>query len=443
MRALPVSLRWCAALALTASLFVGACQRDKAKKNEAGGSTGNVATITVKDLGQPGPDGVYDIDSKDILKREKTAPSVDVKHVLIGWDKLADAYGGQMDPRAAKRSNQDAAILAKQIEAQLKAAPDQIDALIKQHGEDPGAKSGEPYQISADAPFVPEFKNLGLRLEPREVGIVKTRFGYHVIERLAPPPPDPLESADILARPAGTETVIVQHVLVGWKDVPAGKQRPLDPRAQARTKADADKLAQEILAKARAPGADMKALMKEFSEDPGSKDDGKTYEVGPTTGFVQPFKDLTLRLKLDEVGLVKTVFGWHIIKRVSPPPPDPLETADIRARAPVTAKAKVKHILLGFADLNAGDPRGKKRTRAELDALVAKTVAALTKGAKIEPLMKELSEDPGSAAAGTSYDVDPNAGLVAPFKNLSLRLNVGEVGVVKTSFGFHIIQRTE
>jgi parvulin-like peptidyl-prolyl isomerase len=428
-----------AALALVALV---ACQRDKGKGNQAGGTTGNVATITVKDLGTPGPDGIYDVDSKDILARTKTADAVDVKHVLIGWDKLSDVYGPQMDPRAAKRTNEQAAILAKQIAAQLKTAPDKIDDLIKEHGEDPGAKSGEPYTLTADAPFVPEFKNLSLRLEPKEVGIVKTRFGYHVIERMPPTPPDPLVSSDILARPAGKDTVIVQHVLIGWKDVPAGKQRPLDPRAQARDKAAADKLAQEILAKVKG-GADMAALMKEFSEDPGSKDAGKPYDVGPDTPFVPEFKALALRLQLNEAGLVKTTFGWHVIKRIPPPPPDALESAEILARQPVTEKGKVKHILLGYTELNGGDDRGKKRTRAELEALVAKTVAALKKGSKIEPLMKELSEDPGSAAAGTSYDVSPDAGLVAPFKNLSLRLNVGQVGVVKTQFGFHIIQRTE
>ena len=71
------------------------------------------------------------------------------------------------------------------------------------------------------------------------------------------------------------------------------------------------------------------------------------------------------------------------------------------------------------------------------------TVAKLKKGEKIEPLMKSLSEDPGSAATGEGYDVTPDAGLVEPFKQLSLRLKVGEVGVVKTQFGIHIIQRTE
>ena len=71
------------------------------------------------------------------------------------------------------------------------------------------------------------------------------------------------------------------------------------------------------------------------------------------------------------------------------------------------------------------------------------TVAKLKKGDKIEPLMAKLSEDPGSAKSGEGYDVTPDAGLVEPFKDLSLRLNVGEVGVVKSQFGIHIIQRVE
>ena len=75
--------------------------------------------------------------------------------------------------------------------------------------------------------------------------------------------------------------------------------------------------------------------------------------------------------------------------------------------------------------------------------LVKATLARLKKGEKIEALMAELSEDPGSAKAGTGYDVSPDASLVEPFKKLSLRLKVSEVGVVKSDFGIHIIQRTE
>lgn len=421
-------------LAFVAALaLVAGCQRADKNENKSGsgGSTAKNGTSS-------------DLDSKDILGRTETSAEVDVKHVLLGWSDLAEVYGGNMDPRAAKRSNAEAAKLAKEILGKLQKDPTQIDALVKQYSEDPGSLRGDPYTVRADAPFVPEFKNLALRLKVNEAGIVKTRFGYHVMVRPAPPPPDPLASNDILARPAGTEAVQVQHVLIGWKGVPMARPNQ-DPRAAGRDKAAADKLAKEILDRVRA-GEDMAKLMKEFSEDPGSKDNGRVYDVSPNTPMVPPFKDLSLRLNLNEAGMVISGFGWHVIKRVPPPPPPPpdsLDSVDILKRAPVTQKSKVKHVLLGWAEVNAGDERGKKRTRAELETLVKKTMARLAKGEKIEPIMKELSEDPGSAATGEGYDVTPDAGLVQPFKDLGLRLQVGEVGAVKTQFGIHIIQRVE
>ncbi len=202
-------------------------------------------------------------------------------------------------------------------------------------------------------------------------------------------------------------------------------------------------MAKDLLARVQ-KGEDMAKLMKEFSEDPGSKDNARAYPVSPDAPLVEPFKNLSLRLTAGEAGLVKSPFGWHVIKRVPPPPPDPLESADILKREPVGQKVKVKHILLGWKDVNTGgDERAKKRDRAQLEKLVKDTVAKLQKGAKIEPLMKELSEDPGSAKSGEGYDVTPDAGFVEPFKNLSLRLKPNEVGVVKTDFGMHIIQRVE
>ncbi len=443
------------ALALLLAAAATGCQKDKAGSQAGTGTaTGTTAATgtgtgsgTGAALKPPGADA-KDIDSKDILARTTTADEVHVKHVLIGWKDLEKIYRGRMDPRAAARSNDEAAAFAEQVAATLRADPKAIDAQVKEHSEDPGSQMGEPYTVTAAARLMPEFKNLALRLALDEVGIVKTGYGYHVMQRVPPPPLDPLESADILARPAGTAAIQVQHILIGWKDAPANQQQAPDPRAAERTKEAADKLATEVLAKVRA-GGDMAKLMKEFSEDPGSKDSAMPYDVSPAAGMVEPFKRLSMRLDLNEAGLVKTVFGWHIIKRIPPPPPPPppppdaLDSVDILARAPVSAKGKVKHILLGWTEKNAGDPRGKARDRKTLEALVKKTVAELKKGAKIEDLMKELSEDPGSAQSGNSYDYDPNAGLVQPFKDLSLRLNVGEVGVVKTEFGIHIIKRIE
>jgi parvulin-like peptidyl-prolyl isomerase len=431
-----------------ALLIVAACQKSDPPPNQKPAGSGSAGVTVTPGSGARRPTGsgsgmqmppaapAIDLDSKDILGRTETSPEVQVKHVLIGWADLLPVYGPRMDKRAQGRTNADAAKLAQEVLAKLKAKPEDIDTLAKETSEDPGSQSGEPYTIAQDTPFVEEFKKLSLRLKEKEAGIVKTKYGYHVIERVPPPPPDPLESADILARPANTGDIEVLHVLVGWKELAAAA----DPRAKARTKADADKLAKEILAKVRA-GGDMAKIMKEFSEDPGSKDSARAYEVSPDAPLVLPFKKLSLRLKDNEAGLVKTEFGWHIIKRV---PPDSLNSSDILKRTKTFDKVKVKHILLGWKGANTNkDKRGMERERPALEKLVKDTVAKLKKGDKIEPLMKELSEDEGSAKDGKDYDVTPTAGLVPPFKNLSLRLEKNEVGVVKTQFGIHIIQRTE
>lgn len=431
--------------------MLAACQRDKppggtAAPNAGSGSAGSGSSQVGSaqagsqggvDIGQ----GIVlgkgkDIDSKDILARTETSPEVYVKHVLIAWGELVTVYRDQLDPRAAKRTNDDAVKLAQDVAAQLKANPDKIDELAKQHSEDPGSLTGDPYEVTAAGKqFVPEFKNLAIRLKEKEVGIVRTKYGYHVMVRVPPPPVDPLESADILKRPEQQGDIEVQHVLIGWKDSAANP----DPRAKARSKEDADKLAKEVLAKVKA-GADMAKLMKQYSEDPASKDTGRAYEVSANAPLVEPFKKLSLRLQVNEAGLVKTPFGWHVIKRVAP---DKLNSSDILARTDVAKQVKVKHVLLGWTGAHTDDKRGEKRTRAELEKLVQDTVAKLKKGEPIEPMMKALSEDPGSAASGEAYDVSEDAGMVPPFTNLALRLQPGEVGVVKTQFGIHIIQRVD
>jgi peptidyl-prolyl cis-trans isomerase NIMA-interacting 1 len=425
-----------------AVLLAAGCKQNKSKLDDM---PRGAKVTTQAGSGSAVEDNAINIDSKDILDRKEAADTVQVKHVLIGWDALDKIYQGRMDPRAAKRTNADAAKLAQEIADKLRKNPDSIDALVKEYSEDPGSMSGDPYEVKADAPFVPEFKALALHLKEKEVGIVKTRFGYHVMERVLPPPPDPLESAEVMARQPEPGTSTIQHVVIGWKDTQASRSGRGDPRSKDRDKAAADKLAQEVLAKVKA-GGDMTALMKEFSEDAASKDTGRSIpidEKSPMPGPFENLKKMALRLKIGEAAMVKSPLGWHVIKRLPPPPPDAIESADILKREPVTQKARVKHILLNWKDNNGGgdDPRAKTRDRATLEKLVKDTMGKLAKGEKIEGLMTSLSEDPGSAKSGEAYPVTPDAGLVEPFKNLSLRLKPGEAGAVKTDFGIHIIQR--
>ena len=122
------------------------------------------------------------------------------------------------------------------------------------------------------------------------------------------------------------------------------------------------------------------------------------------------------------------------------------QSNDILAREPVANHAEVKHILISWRDLGAPrggsiDPRAEARSREDAEALIQELSARIAKGEPFEALMAEYSEDGGSARTGESFDVTPDAPLVLDFKRLSLRLEVGEIGVVLTDFGLHIIKR--
>lgn len=117
-------------------------------------------------------------------------------------------------------------------------------------------------------------------------------------------------------------------------------------------------------------------------------------------------------------------------------------SADILAREPVANNAQIKHILISWGE-DARDERGKARTKQQAEALVTSLVTQIKAGADFDMLMKQHSEDPGSASSARAYPVSPDAQLVIEFKQLGLRLNVGEVGVVQSEFGFHIMKRIE
>ena len=107
-----------------------ACNNKKAQEGKAPPAAGSGSASGAVAATPEAPP--LDIDSKDILARTETAAEVTVRHVLFGWKSLADAYGGQMDPRAAGRSNADAAKLAQDTAAKLRATPADIEKISKE-----------------------------------------------------------------------------------------------------------------------------------------------------------------------------------------------------------------------------------------------------------------------------------------------------------------------
>jgi len=121
-------------------------------------------------------------------------------------------------------------------------------------------------------------------------------------------------------------------------------------------------------------------------------------------------------------------------------------SADILSREPVANTATVKHILISWKDLEEAfnghqDQRGAARTKAQAETEVKSLLGQIKAGGDFEALMKANSEDVGSAQSNRAFTVTPDAQLVIEFRQLSLRLNVGEIGVCQSDFGFHIIKR--
>jgi hypothetical protein len=121
--------------------------------------------------------------SAEILAREPIANTAAVKHILIGWKDLSDAYQGHVDPRAAKRTKQDAEDKVRALTAQLQGGAD-FDALAKTDSEDPSSASGHVFTVTPGAQLVIEFRQLALRLKVGEVGVCQSDYGFHIMKRL-------------------------------------------------------------------------------------------------------------------------------------------------------------------------------------------------------------------------------------------------------------------
>ena len=114
--------------------------------------------------------------------------------------------------------------------------------------------------------------------------------------------------------PAEFEEVRARHILISTQPQPPSPDAAkTGEQPKAPSKEEARKKAEEVLAKAR-KGEDFAALVKQYSDDPGSKDKGGEYTFGHGQ-MVPEFEKAAFALKPGEISdLVETQFGYHIIK---------------------------------------------------------------------------------------------------------------------------------
>jgi peptidyl-prolyl cis-trans isomerase D len=91
-------------------------------------------------------------------------------------------------------------------------------------------------------------------------------------------------------------------------------------------------LAEDVAAKAKAPGADFAALAKQYSEDESNNTTGGDLDYFGRGRMVAEFEQAAFAMKPGEISNpVKTAFGFHIIKVVDSRPDATRPLADVRA----------------------------------------------------------------------------------------------------------------
>jgi peptidyl-prolyl cis-trans isomerase C len=96
----------------------------------------------------------------------------------------------------------------------------------------------------------------------------------------------------------------VQHILIG---------------KEGRTPEQIKSLAEEVLAKAKLPGADFGQLVNDYSDDPSKAENKGVLVVDQPGQYLEPFDTAARTLKKagDFAPLIETLYGTHIIKLVN------------------------------------------------------------------------------------------------------------------------------
>lgn len=173
-------------------------------------------------------------------------------------------------------------------------------------------------------------------------------------------------------------------------------------------------------------GKDFSVLVQDFSQDPFSKpENGDIYYI--TAGQVTPdFEVPAFNTKPGTIypEPVQTRFGYHIIK--------------VTEKQPRRYELRARHLLIDFNDSN-----NKPDTVAAFN-FISQLKDSIVNGADFEDLAKKYSEDKVSGEKGGDLGFFKRRMMVKEFDKAVFELQVGELSdIVKTQFGFHLIQLLE
>ncbi|MEO8447147.1 MAG: peptidylprolyl isomerase [bacterium] len=178
----------------------------------------------------------------------------------------------------------------------LKKLKDGVDfsEVAMEFSDDLSAKQngGDLYYFTAGM-TVPEFEDAIYKLKPGEYTkeAVRTSFGLHIVK--------------LTDKKKRVEGIRASHILIQDKKDSSGKV--IDSLGTLQK-------AKDVLSRIKS-GEDFTKVAMEVSEDPGSAQKGGDLGFFDRRRMVQQFDSVAFMLKVGEVSdLVRTPFGWHIIK---------------------------------------------------------------------------------------------------------------------------------
>jgi parvulin-like peptidyl-prolyl isomerase len=122
------------------------------------------------------------------------------------------------------------------------------------------------------------------------------------------------------------ERVHVAHILISTLDPVTQNPLPLDQKMEKQ------KLARSLKDRAE-KGEDFAKLVKQYSDDPGSKDKGGEYTFAKDHEMVPEFEAAAFSLKVNQISdPVETKYGFHVIKLIEKLPPKTEQFAEVSPR---------------------------------------------------------------------------------------------------------------
>jgi parvulin-like peptidyl-prolyl isomerase len=284
-------------IALVLAVCASACSSKKAEGTKLGQTA--PAYKLAKDLTAVLP--IFDPDKNAVLLTAKSFDVTvgDVVAVIYGTMGNASAQLSQMDPARLKTAVAQTAVqiaerrllLAAAAEAKFQVSPEEVN---KAMAEQYASAGGEDK-------FLEAIKTSGGDIDfiKKTVGEDQTIRGFLEKTVFAP---IKVSEEDIKKAYAEDKTASVRHILL----LTQGKPETEKPAIR--------KKMEDLLARAK-KGEDFAALAKEFSEDPGSKENGGLYENFPRGQMVPAFNDAAFSIPVGQFSdIVETEYGFHILK---------------------------------------------------------------------------------------------------------------------------------